>query len=505
MKVVTSVEMKEIDRKTIEDFGIPSETLMQRAGLSVSKRINEAFKPRKVLVLSGPGNNGGDGIVAGRELYKSGWNVLVIILSEKDKLGKDCLNEYKIAKKFGVPMEFRTKINAKDTHSSVIIDAIFGTGLRKPVTGEIANVIGFLNTSGSPIVSVDIPSGVSSDTGQVMGVGVKADITVTFGLPKRGHFLYPGRDLTGVLFIEDIGFPKELINSSSLKCHKIDKEDILIPERPFYSHKGTYGHVLIIAGSKGKTGAALMAGKACLRAGAGLVTLGVPESLMSIIQARVTEEMTLSLPETNSMLSLRALPKILRFLDEKADVLAIGPGIGVTKETEKLMKELLIRCIKPMVIDADGINVLKKELLKNTRAPLILTPHPGEMARLVGVNVSDIEKDRIGIALSFVKDFPNVVLVLKGVPTITASKNKGAFINTTGNPGMAKAGVGDVLTGMLAGLLAQGLCPIHAGITATYLHGIAGDISAEKKGYHSLIASDIIEAIPDAFCKVKGG
>lgn len=511
MKVVTASEMKEIDRKTIEDFGIPSQTLMERAGLSVAERIKEAFKPEgKVIVLSGTGNNGGDGIVAGRELYNSGWNVLVIILSSsKDKLSPNCLYEYEIAKKFKVPMEFRTKINVKDTHSAVVIDAIFGTGLSKPIRGEIANVIDFLNTSGSPVVSVDMPSGVSSDTGEVKGVGVKASITVTFGLPKRGHFLYPGRDLTGKLYIEDIGFPEELINSSSLKCQTIEMEDISIPERPMYSHKGIYGHVLIVSGSKGKTGAALMTAKSCLRTGAGLVTIALPESLMNVIQARVLEEMTLSLPETNGTLSIKSLPAILRFLDEKADVLAIGPGIGVSENTKRLVEGLLLECKKPMVIDADGINVLNKDILKKAKAPLILTPHPGEMSRLSGISVSEIERDRINTAVSFMKDITSkeeAVLVLKGVPTVIAGiagKDSRVFINTKGNPGMAKAGSGDVLTGMIAGLMGQRLSLIESAITGVYLHGLAGDISAEKKGYHSLIASDIIDAIPEAFLSLK--
>lgn len=506
MKVVTADEMKRIDKKTIEDYGIPGSVLMQRAGNAVANRIKETFSSGKVIVLAGGGNNGGDGIIAGRVLYSSGWIAKILLISRQDKLSPDCERELSSAKKIGIPVEFRTHINEKDLNQAVVIDAIFGTGLSKPIKGDIADVISIVNNSAKDVVSVDIPSGISSDTGEVMGIAIKATLTVTFGLPKRGHFLYPGAEHTGRLFVEDIGFPKELLIDKNIMCETIEKENISIPQRHRYSHKGTYGHVLLVGGSRGKTGAPLMAGRACLRAGAGILTIAVPNSIMDVMQARVTEEMTFSLPEGDGRLLSKALNVILKFLNEKADVLAIGPGIRVTKEIERLIQELLLRCTKPMVLDAGAIDSLKRDLLKNIKAPLILTPHPGEMARLLKVSVKDIERDRIGIALSFLKGIKgaiDIVLVLKGVPTIVAGKNKGAFINTTGNPGMAKAGSGDVLTGMLAGLLAQGLSPLQTSLTGVYLHGLAGDIGAEKKGYHSLLAGDIISAISEAFCKVK--
>ncbi|KAF0144373.1 MAG: YjeF family protein [Nitrospirae bacterium] len=543
MKVVTAEEMREIDRKTMRNYGISGSVLMERAGLAVAGKIKELFEKQKVIVLSGGGNNGGDGIVVARNLSEWGWNVKVILLSKENKLSRDCLEQYRIAKKTGVPIEFRTEITGKDTHSAIIVDAIFGTGLSKDITGKIADVISFLNNSESPIVSVDIPSGISSDTGQVMGEAVSADYTVTFGLPKRGHFLYPGAEYTGKLFIEDIGFPEELIHSEKLNVEFLEKMDVslLIPERRRYSHKGDYGHVLVIAGSRGKTGAAFMCAKACLRAGAGLVTIGVPETLMDVFQSRVTEEMTLPLPDRgDGTLSSKASDKILAFIADKADVLAIGPGISVTDDTQKLITALVLNSAAPMVMDADAINALEgnKYVLRRAKAPVIVTPHIGEMARLLqgskgssfAVHPSqrcgewmlrrmdqrvspqasrrgdkgsrEIEIDRISTAINFAKE-TGTYLVLKGAPTVIAEPEGSAFINSTGNPGMASAGVGDVLTGMIAGLLGQGLNPLEASILGVFMHGLAGDIAANKQGEHSLIASDMINALPDAFLSLK--
>ena len=521
MKVVTAEEMREIDRMTIKGYGIPGDVLMERAGLVVAEKIRELYESRKVIVLSGGGNNGGDGVVIARNLHEWGWKVKIILLSKENKLSPDCLLQYKIAKKAGAAIEFRDYITEKDFHSSLIADAILGTGLSKNITGKTAEIISFINASNSPVISVDIPSGISSDTGQIMGEAVMADYTVTFGLPKRGHLFYPGVEYAGRLFIEDIGFPEELLHSGKLTAELLEKRDIslLIPERQRYSHKGDYGHVLIIAGSRGKTGAAFMCAKACLRAGAGLVTIGVPESLLDIFQSRVTEEMSLPLPDRgDGTLSSNALEKILEFLSERADVLAIGPGISVTSDTKKLVKELLLRLAVPAVIDADAINALEgnKQILKKAKSPLILTPHEGEMARLLRqlpvvscqLSVKDaeltakIEKDRINTAVSFAQN-TGTYLALKGAPTVVAEPEGRAFINPTGNSGMASAGTGDVLTGLLSGFLGQGLNPLEASILGVYMHGLAGDIAVKSKGEHSLIASDIIDAIPEAFSFLK--
>ncbi|MEW6214929.1 MAG: NAD(P)H-hydrate dehydratase, partial [Nitrospirota bacterium] len=461
-----------------------------------------------------------------------------------EDLRGDALFQYKTAVKFGVKIcpinEFLTSHFSLSTSHFIIVDALLGTGLSKNVTGMLSEVISLINKLNITVVSVDIPSGISSDNGQVMGEAVKADYTVTFGLPKRGHLLYPGAEHTGRLFIEDIGFPARLLRSDKLNVELLEKKEVsfLIPERQRYSHKGDYGHVLVVAGSKGKTGAALMAAKACLRSGAGLVTIGIPESLADIFQSRVTEEMTLILPDKgDGTLSESASSIILDFLDGKADLLAIGPGIGVSADTEKLIKTLIKNSTTSMVIDADGVNSIKgeREVFTQAKAPLILTPHPGEMARLLQQSedfgelsravrsqkseeavsseqlaiskkltanryslIANIEQDRIDTAISFAKE-SGTYLVLKGVPTIIAGPDGRAFINSTGNPGMASGGTGDVLTGMISGFLGQGLNPLDASILGVYMHGLAGDIAASEKGEHALIAGDIINAIPAAF------
>jgi ADP-dependent NAD(P)H-hydrate dehydratase / NAD(P)H-hydrate epimerase len=512
MKVVTAREMQDIDRKTIEEVGIPGSVLMERAGCAVAFRIMELFDKRKIIVLAGGGHNGGDGIVAARELFNRGWNVKVLFFAKEERLSRDCRSQYLIAERMGVPVEFRTGVTGADLHSAVVVDALLGTGLSKDVEGDMAGAITFLNSSHAAVVSVDIPSGVSSDTGRIMGVAVEAGHTVTFGLPKRGHLLHPGAGFTGQLFIEDIGFPGSLLDSENLKVEMTERGYVssLVPERRRYSHKGSYGHVLIVAGSRGKTGAAFMAARACLRTGAGLVTMGVPESLLDVFQSRVTEEMTLPLPDRgDGTLSLRAAEVIFRFLSERANVLCIGPGIGVSGETGMLMEELVRYSDMPMIIDADGLNSIRDaSILRTSRAPLILTPHPGEMARLLKEDagsgpVKKVEEDRISVALAFSAD-TGTCLVLKGVPTITAGPDGKAFINTTGNPGMATGGAGDVLTGMISSLVGQGLPPLQAAVSGVYIHGFAGDLAAWNKGEHSLIASDIAEALPRAFKELRG-
>ncbi|TAN42910.1 MAG: NAD(P)H-hydrate dehydratase [Nitrospirae bacterium] len=507
MNVVTSREMAGIDRLTIEKFGVPGHVLMERAGVAVAERTKEFAGPKRILVVCGAGNNGGDGLVAARELHNSGHKVSALVFATESGLSPDCKLQLKIARTFGVPVRSTKKLQSMDLHGAFVVDALFGTGLSRPVTGSLADVVSLINRSSSPVLAVDIPSGISSDTGQVLGCAIAADYTVTFGLPKRGHLLYPGAEHTGRLFVENIGFPSSLLLSDSLSVKTVEaswgKE--LLPERTRCSHKGDYGNVLIVAGSKGKTGAALLASKACLRSGAGLVTLGVPETLMQVFQSSVKEEMTVSLSDTgHGTLSSKASDSVLAFAEHKADLIAIGPGIGVSKDTQEIVSKLIKRSPVPLVIDADGLNSITeaKKILRNSRSPVILTPHPGEMARLTGDSVADIEKSRIDSAVSFSKK-TGAYVVLKGVPTVTATPEGRAYINTTGNPGMSTAGSGDVLTGMLAALLGQGLNPEEASILGVYLHGLAGDLAAAKSGEHSLTASNIISFIPSAFISLN--
>jgi NAD(P)H-hydrate epimerase len=524
LKVATAKEMQRIDRVTINKYGIAGTVLMERAGLAVVRRINELYLTdgrglSTVIILCGGGNNGGDGLVIARILHNQGRDVRVYLTAKPAALKGDGKINYHAAKKFGVAIyptkNFLAGHLSPIIRHSLIVDALLGTGLSKEVRSPLSDVIRKVNRASSPVISVDIPSGISSDTGQMMGSAVKADSTVTFGLPKRGHLLYPGAEYAGELFVEDIGFPKGLLQSDTIRTSLVQGSDIrsLLPARPRYSYKGTYGHVLLVAGSRGKTGAALMAAKACLRTGAGLVTIGVPRTLVNTLQSRVTEEMLLPLPDKDDgSLSSDAAGPVLQFLRGKGTVLAIGPGISCDAEISRLVSVLVTEVKVPMVIDADGINAIsgKTSLLRKSRAAVIITPHPGEMARLLmrgkGIKVkgaaaglrNEIEKERIQRALSFAKK-TGTYLVLKGVPTVTATPSGEVFLNTTGNPGMAKAGTGDVLTGMISSLLAQGLNPRNASAAGVYMHGHIGDIMAQKRGTHSLIASDMINTIPSVF------
>lgn len=522
IKIATANEMQEIDRVTIKKYGVPGIVLMERAGLAVASKINEIYSEKKVVVLCGSGNNGGDGFAIARILHNQGREVkLFSALNPRDLKGDAKMN-YNAAKNYGVkiaPINKFMTVSAKSfNRNSLIIDALLGTGLSRDVRPPVAGVINRINKLSCPVISVDIPSGISTDTGQIMGCAVKARHTVTFGLSKRGHLLYPGADHSGELFVEDIGFHQKLLKSDRIKVSLIRKQDAvhLLRTRPKYSHKGSYGHVLLLAGSKGKTGAALMASKACLRAGAGLVTVGIPETLVDALQSRVTEEMILPVADKgDGTLSLKSADAILEFVSKKGNVLAIGPGLSVDDEISKLVRLLVLKSRVPLVIDADGLNAIagNTSILKKSRAPVILTPHTGEMARLLMQNVKRtaqdtagkrqmIEEDRIETAVSFAKR-TKTCLVLKGVPTVIAGPDGNAFVNSSGNPGMSTAGTGDVLTGMIASFLAQRLSPEDSSVLAVFMHGLIGDTVAEKIGQQSLIASDIIKAIPKVFNSLR--
>lgn len=502
MKIVTAEEMGHIDRSTIARYGLSAEVLMERAGLAVAELVKAQYSPRKVLVLCGPGNNGGDGLVAARNLHSWGYRVAVHMLSRRSALAPDCQTQLRIAEKFGVPCVFSTALSPAELHGTIVIDAILGTGLSRAVSSMLADVIRLVNDSGAAVVAVDIPSGISSDSGAVLGEAIRASRTVTFGLPKRGHYLYPGAEHTGELLIADIGFPPALVGDDRLVLDRIDADvaACFLPERPANAHKNMFGHVLVVAGSAGKTGAALMTARACLRAGAGLVTIGVPETLLDVFMGRVTEEMLLPLPDDGSgELAPFAADEIVRHAAERFDIVAIGPGLGQSPSLPRVIADVVLHCRVPLVIDADGLNALsgRTNLLQSAKAPVVLTPHPGEFRRLLPQDSMDTSLS-IEAALAFASAH-GVYLVAKGAPTITAIPERRAFLNTSGNAGMATAGTGDVLTGIIAGLLAQHLQPADAAVLGVYLHGAAGDIAAERTGQHSLIATDVIDALPEVF------
>jgi NAD(P)H-hydrate epimerase len=515
MKVVTAAEIREIDRITIEELGIPSLTLMELAGVTAARHICKRYSPQKTVILCGGGNNGGDGLVIARELSNNyGFDVKVIMMSEPQS--PDCKSQYIIARNFGIDIVIKTAIDHSDISDALIIDAIVGTGLNKPIENHLLSAINLINLC-KDVVSIDIPSGISSDTGQVFGLGVKAGMTVTFGLPKIGQLMFPGRERCGELVVENIGLPKRLLESSEIKCELLDRDYIRtkIPKRQDNSNKSNYGHVLIIGGASGKTGAGIMTSRASLRSGSGLVSLGVPISLINVYQGNAVEQMVLTLRD-NGMggFSKDCLSQIYEFIDKSGSVIVIGPGMGVDSDTIEIVTSLIRNSSVPLIIDADGINCIstirheeRLELLKGAKAPIILTPHTGEMARLLSKDKDDfrklctnIEAERLDIARAFSKE-SGVVLVLKGASTVISSPDCTTYINITGNSGMASGGSGDVLAGMIASFLGQGVSPVEASQIGVYLHGLSGDISADIKSKYCMTASDIIENISLAIKK----
>ena len=385
--------------------------------------------------------------------------------------------------------------------SDLLVDAIFGTGLNAPVKGISAAAITLMNASGRPIVAIDLPSGLDGDRGSVLGTAITAALTVTLARPKRGLYLGVGPNHAGVVRVADIGIPADLIVAAKIPVTLLEAADIrpLLPARPRTAHKGTFGHAGIIAGSAGKTGAAAMAAMAALRIGTGLVTVAAPRSVSDVLEAKLLEAMICPVPETEArMLSKQALEPLLAFAADKT-ALAIGPGIGMHPETQALVHNLLVEAKRPMVLDADGLNAVAghADMLGRASGPLILTPHPGEMARLLGTTSAEVQRDRLGAASRLARE-QNVCVVLKGAGTIVAAPDGRLAVNATGNPGMATAGTGDVLTGIIAGLLAQGLPAWEAACAGVYLHGLAGDLAASEQGEEGLIAGDVIRAIPRA-------
>ena len=513
MKVVTAYEMKEIDRHTIEEIGIPSMVLMERAGLSVVRRIKDRFSiEHPVTVVAGGGNNGGDGLVIARELLRAGYGVKTFLLSPEDKLSPDCRAQIDILKKLNIKVNINKSPTAKDLKDSVVVDAIIGTGLNRTLRENLIDIVKLINSNAMYVFSVDIPTGISSDNAQIMGDAVMADETVTFGLPKIGHLLPPGAEYTGILHVEDIGFPPHLTDSDSLTLELVEEALVqdLITERASDTHKGDYGHVLVVGGSVGKTGASLMTARAALRSGAGLVTIALPEPAAEVLMGSVLEEMMLPLPSNlDGTIAENALDKILDFVHARADVLAIGPGLGRNLETWKMVRELVRVSPVPMVVDADGLNALSeigydgiKGLLGRMRSPVVLTPHIGEIVRLTGIKKDELLSNRLGVSAQFSVD-TGAVLVLKGAPTLVSTPEGRQFINSTGNPGMATAGSGDVLTGIVASLIGQSLRPEEAAIAGVYIHGLSGDIASERLTEYSMTAGDLIRFLPEAFKRLS--
>lgn len=517
MYLVTADEMQRMDRATIETFGIPGRVLMENAGRGATAFFLEAVYrhyPGAVGVVAGRGNNGGDGFVMARYLHRKGIPVTVFLLAASDQVKGDAAANLKLLDTLGVPVVELPDAAAFEAskpsmrHQHSWIDAILGTGLSSDVRGNFKAAIDFINQLGRPVFAVDIASGLNADTGQICGVCIQAAATATFGYAKIGHLTYPGRALTGQLKIIEIGIPahvaadvecrQQLITPGALKPHLI--------ARPATAHKGHTGHLLVLAGSPGKTGAAAMAATTALRAGAGLVTLGIPQSLNPILEAMVTETMTVGLPETaDGALDASACPTVISLIEGK-HCLAIGPGMGTADSTGRLLARVIEASPLPMVIDADGLNLIASQpsMLSKRQAALVLTPHPGEMARLSGRSTADIQRDRIGHARAFAQQY-RVHLVLKGAATVVARPDGTVFVNATGNPGMAAGGMGDVLTGLIAGLITQGIEVGAAANAGVYLHGLAADRLARVKAPVGYLATEVMASIPEAIVELVTG
>lgn len=516
MKLLDARTIRSVDRTAVRRYGIKGLVLMENAGRGVAEAVKRELAgstgaPLRVVIIAGKGNNGGDGFVAARHLKNSGVDATVVALTRPDELRGDALvNARAWIKMNGEVFTVRSVADLKKrssllTHSTVVVDAIFGTGLSAPVRGFHAGVIDFINALGKKVVSVDIPSGIDATTGAVLGTAVKADLTVTLYAPKLGLYLYPGRGYCGRIEVVDIGCPKELVEDAVIRWELITAEYLrkVLKPRKAVSHKGSYGHLLVVAGSPGMTGAAYMAGMGAMRAGAGLVTVGVPEGLRTALEKKAVEVMTIGLPEgPKRTLGEVSFTKLKEALKGKA-ALVIGPGFTHSDEVRGLI-EMLVKNIKiPLLIDGGALSSLegRASILKRSKAPVVLTPHPGEAARLLDSTPTEIQADRIASAERLVKA-TGATVVLKGAGTVVASPGGGVFINPTGNPALSTAGTGDVLAGLIGGLLAQGHSALDSAVSGVYLHGLAADILREKGRDKGMIATDLLRAMPEALNSV---
>jgi hydroxyethylthiazole kinase-like uncharacterized protein yjeF len=514
MRLVKAAEMREMDLEATRRYGIPGLILMENAGLAIVDVIIDHFfggKPQRkqVFIIAGPGNNGGDGFVVGRHLFNRGALVQFLITTDPQYYRGDAAVNLKIINDMELPCEVLQPDNVdsfKDDikEADLVIDALFGTGFKGVPREPLSSLIRSVNEIGNPVLAVDIPSGMEADTGIIAGECIKAIITVTMGMPKIGLYLDPGAQYTGEVVVGDISFPPQLKSEEGGDYYLVDQEMVsgALPLRLPTQHKGDFGHVVVIGGTRGYTGAAALASNAALRGGAGLVTAVIPEQLYPVAAVKLTEAMTY--PASGSKgggFSSTCRASIQQVL-EKATVLAVGPGFGQEEETAGFLEDLLLNTSIPLVLDADALNILtrRKHLLTDAslaeqRRQWVLTPHPGEMARLCGVSISEIQADRLGYAAQASREW-GVVVVLKGARTIITGPEGPLFINPTGNPGLASGGTGDVLAGLIASFRAQGLAAEEAAYSGAFIHGLAADQIALKKGTIGMIAGDLLKEIP---------
>lgn len=508
MELLTAEQMRNVDKRAIEGMGVPGLELMENAGYSAAEIIDSLFnedEATSVVIVCGKGNNGGDGFVVARYLEEWGYSVRCFLTAEPEDLKGDAATNYNRAIASGIqvttiedPSEFEIPEDV-----DIVVDALFGTGFSGNIRGIIADLVPVINSADAPVVAIDCPSGVNASTGEVSDPCVLADYTVTFARPKLGLYLYPGRDYAGEVYITDIGIPDKAVKSESSNLYLTTGKYVFqnLPSRPSYGYKGTFGNLYLLAGAVGMTGSASLSALASLRAGCGMARLGCPASINDILEAKLTEVMTAPLPEVRKRrcLALRGLGEIRKGISEWADAVAIGPGIGAHHETRELIRRLVPSIEKPMVIDADGLNNLAGEaenILKDLKFPCVITPHPGELARLTGKSIKELTANRFAVLREVTEKF-NVVMVFKGSPMLIGNPSGKIYLNPTGNSGMGTAGTGDVLTGIIGSLLAQGMEAFRAAVCGTYILGAAGDISLEIYGNRGLIAGDIVDSIPD--------
>ena len=509
--IFTASQMRALDARAIERLGIPGPRLMENAGAGAAQVIAKEFSPirgKRVLILCGKGNNGGDGFVVARKLTARGARVRVVLIGHRSEIKGDAALALKRWRGRITEMADERAVDALHRELSdadVIVDALLGTGLTGPARGIFASAIAAVNGADRPVVALDLPSGLSSDQGPLLGPTVRASLTVTFAGYKRGLLLHPGADNAGRIVVVDIGIaPSEV--EQGIGTFLLEEADIRrhFPPRQPDSHKGTFGRLLVVAGSVGKTGAAGLAGRSALRSGVGLCTIATAASQQPIVAGLGMEAMTEPLPETpGQTISSKARERIVE-LASRTDAVALGPGLSLDPDTQELIRGLIAEVPRPMVVDADALSALAGHLdiLDRAAGPRALTPHPGEMARMLGSTIAQVQSERLETVRAFCTQH-GVALALKGAGTIIGGADGRLFVNPTGNPGMAKGGSGDVLTGMVGAFLARGLDGLTALQAGCFLHGMAGDLACISRGEESLLAGDIVESIPAAMMRSR--
>jgi ADP-dependent NAD(P)H-hydrate dehydratase / NAD(P)H-hydrate epimerase len=512
MKLLTAAQSRELDRLSQEKYHIASYSLMTNAGEAVARAALEKYRARMpdgALIVAGKGNNGGDGFVTARKLHQDGVKVRVILLAQVSALKGDAARAHADFISAGgavTEVENETALeSAVHERPGIVVDGIFGTGLNAEVKGLPRATIERINALKVPVVAIDIASGINSDTGAVMAAAIDASLTVTFGLAKFGHLSYPGAAHCGELKIAEIGFAREALDEIAPRGLFVEAKDARgwITPRTDNSHKGMYGHVMVIAGSRGKAGASLLSSRGALRAGAGLVTAAIPNCVADIVSTGQAELMTEAIADRDGHFDGQAATGALASLIKPMSAIVVGPGIGVSDGTEDLIAWLISEAVqpdRPMLIDADGLNVLAKigpEKLRNAKGPVVLTPHPGEMSRLLGIGTKEVNADRISAAKKLV-GITGAVALLKGARSVIATASGDVYVNSTGNPGMGTPGMGDALSGMTGTFLAQRMDPLRALALAVYLHGYAADRVAMRYGRVGYIVGDLLDELPRA-------